>query len=200
MRYRRERESLALPAPPAAWSLGHKMDRYLTRRRLNPGIARRNGWYPAHMPPGWGIVIPLVADKPVYQIRRARGEPRYQTFGDRGDAIALLLGPQSQGRLPAAAIVEGPMDALAAAEILGLGVAMLGNAPPDAAILRAARLIDSCAENAILVPDSDSLQEAAKLSRRLSQLGVRVLFRPPPQGYKDLAEMPRRLRKELLKL
>lgn len=94
-------------------------------------------------------------------------------------------------------VVEGPMDALAAAGIGYLGVGLMGNTPTPATITHLVELADVFADNDrakfLIVPDNDAPREAAMLAARLWERGVRCTIRQIV-GYKDLAAMPKALR------
>ena len=122
--------NLTLPAADA--TLAAVSDDYLEDRGLDPKVAEANFWYPSseagdNRP---RIVIPANATGPnIYWQARAIDsdeEPRYQSpSAPRGDAC-IIAWPNPVGH-PHVVIVEGPMDALAAAMAGYVGVATMGS-------------------------------------------------------------------------
>lgn len=140
------------------------------------------------------VVIPCLSTDPrnkFWQARLIYGHgPRYQSpHASRGDAIVYVR-PLSP--LRGSVLVEGPMDALAAAEAGYLGFAWMGMVPSDA-MLALAKLLGT--PPWIVVPDAGTEAEAAAV-RVWHHFSHATLVLPYP--FKDLAEAPLEARKELL--
>lgn len=170
--------------------LGDDAARYLAGRGLDPELARRNGWYLGEVRGELRLVIPATGSTLFWQARALiEGvSPRYDSPpSPRGDAIVVVY--PSDGRLPkVGVVVEGPMDALAAAECGVLGVALLGNHPPAESLDLTTRLF--CGIIALVIEDRDAPGTLAGVFARLSSAGVLSTLVPCPLPYKDLAEMP----------
>lgn len=186
--------------PAENWGLAATMLDYLCSRELAPTLALRNRWYPSDSA-GDGaprVVIPASGHLTTgfWQARLMDdawpGAKRWQSpHGTRGDAIVIAW-PRHLGSR--AVVVEGPMCALAAAELGFIGVSMLGAAPPRAAVAYAMGVLSGC--NTIVVPDRDRPDLLAKLVANFATVGrahVRV-----PTTSKDLAEMSRKQREVFL--
>ena len=138
-----------LPACSSTWM--PDMRKYLSERHLSMEVALANGWYPS-VDAGdkqIRIVIPATATPPnvFWQARLIDGQAhlgvslpikRYQSpHAPRGDAIIAVWpttpGAASLAPCGAVVLVEGPMCALAAAELGFTGIALMGNSPPHAA-------------------------------------------------------------------
>ena len=185
-------------------SLWPDFDRYLSLRNLSPGIARANFWYPSRSAGDFAprLVIPSTSATSTNKFWQARSMdgalPRYQSpHGCRsGDAI-IVVWPGNPGSIGyrASAVVEGPMDALAAAEAGIIGVALMGASPPPERIDLTASLVHGTIT--YLVCDSDAPAAMAAILSQLSNLGVQCRLRDPSPG-KDLADLSLSRRKQLL--
>lgn len=183
---------------PCLWSM---FTSYLNSRELSSTLACHNGWYPTAsandaVP---RVLIPAVnTTKHNYWQARAMisEEPRYQSPSvARGDSIIVVRHWRAR---TFGLVCEGPMDALAGAMEGGLGIALMGNKPPEEA-LDLARIILSETRGPILImADNDDLSASAALVPQFSLNHPCVLICPPP-GYKDLASCSINQRKELLK-
>lgn len=84
------------------------------------------------------------------------------------------------------------MDSLASADLGYIGVGLMGNKPPVAAVNHLLDIIevyaDSDGSNCLIVPDADALLEANTLARTLWERGVKCYVKPLV-GFKDLASM-----------
>ena len=120
------------PLDPELWGI---FEWSLQCRYLNPAIAVLNHWYPTSEAGDTEprIVIPgtPISRGPFWQARAMSGAAllRYQSpHGPREDSIVVVFpGKWNGGQL---VIVEGPMDALAAAGEDQYGIALMGNTPP----------------------------------------------------------------------
>lgn len=189
--------------PRLCASLWHVMEHYLNSRHISMAIAKRNGWYPSASAGDRDarIVIPATASDPgnVYWQARAVSDmatPRYQSpYAPRGDAVVVAWPIYSTAKR--SAVVEGPMDALAAAEQGLIGVALMGAMPPPAAIALTRSIIHDTM--ALVVIDSDAPEAMTTVYTQLCAMGVSCKLRNPyPQ--KDLAECTREKRGVVLSL
>ena len=104
-------------------------DSYLLSRNLDYNVARYNQWYPTDLK-GPRVVIPCTQG--FWQARAMEeDEPRYlSSRGSRNGAFCVVwpLITEVIDRVlpPPTLIVEGPMDALAAAALGAVGIASLG--------------------------------------------------------------------------
>ena len=185
--------------PPKEEALEGRMRLYLARRRLDYALAAYNQWYPSCRATDSRprIVIPatskLVGN--VYWQARAidnDDEPRYQSpYAPRGDAV-IVVWPRNEVRWREegyrAAVVEGPMCALAAATEGFLGLALMGVRPSIEALDLTVDLLRGTIST--LIADSDALPEMTKVLMHLVSQKIHCrLVEPYP--YKDLAVMPR---------
>jgi DNA primase len=178
--------------PPLSTAHWPQMQAYLRKRGLSPPLAEYNGWYPTvdrNSTPR--IVIPaqsLLNTWPYYQARAMDDSPkRYDSpRAPRGDAL-VVCHPQSPNS-NYVVLVEGPMDALAAAECGYLGTALMGNTPSDT-VIDHIRELTRPYHGIIVLSDVDAVGEAVEVVHRLWTTGCLANFRPI-KGYKDLAEVP----------
>ena len=195
-----------LPEPePSLWK---DFDRYLSLRNLSPGIARANLWYPSRSAGDDAprIVIPATSSVSANKFWQARvmggalgfSPVRYQSpHGCRsGDAI-IVVWPGNPGSIGyrASTVVEGPMDALAAAEAGIIGVALMGASPPPERIDLTVKLVRGTI--CYVVIDSDQPAALVAVMSQLSNLGVQCRLRDPSPA-KDLADLSLSRRKQLL--
>lgn len=171
------------------------MRRYLRSRGLNPGVAEGNGWYPSSSAgDGYArIVIPATGSSPqnMYWQARLIGENgdskrdiRWQSpNASRGDAVIVVYGGPSKGGV----VVEGPMDALAAAGAGYVGVALMGMNPPMTVFDWVATLLRG--EKVKVVMDLDQPEAANYILVALADRGLRCSL-VSPYPFKDLAEAP----------
>lgn len=186
--------------PPLSTAHWPHMRAYLRKRGLSPPLAEVNGWYPTldrYSTPR--IVIPaqsLLNTWPYYQARAMDDNPkRYDSpSAPRGDALVVCY-PDLKD-MDHVVVVEGPMDALAAAECGYVGIALMGNTPSDEVL----RHIDDIAlpyAGLTVLSDIDATNEAVEVVHRLWTAGRRATFRPI-HGYKDLAEVPLEKRQAII--
>ena len=187
--------------PPLDSSLWRQQTDYLLSRGLLTHIASDNLWYPSSAAGDTSprIVIPATAGAGniFWQARAMDDNPkRYQSpHAPRGDAVVLVW-PSKLHPAKRAVIVEGPMDALAAASLGFLGVGLMGITPPDGALSLVCRMVAGM--DIALVADKDQVDGMMKvMGRILSRIRgkVELLVSYP---FKDLADAPPAFRKELL--
>lgn len=180
--------------PVMARDLIPRMDKYLRSRGLNPDLARYNGWYPS-INAGDNedrIVIPATPAKYKYWQARAMNSnvkiryqsPRYS----RNDTVIAVWPPEHEGSPEQAVIVEGPMDALAAADTGRAGIALMGNQPPQAVLTCVSELVGN--SKVIVIPDRDMFFTGVQWAGVLAAIGVKLRVVQLPSQYKDLATMP----------
>lgn len=186
--------------PPLSTAHWPHMKAYLRKRGLSHPLAEHNGWYPAvdryatHR-----IVIPaqsLVNTWPYYQARAMDNNPkRYDSpSAPRGDALVICHPSDSTHEY--VVLVEGPMDALAAAECGYTSIALMGNTPNDA-VLTHVREVAKPYRGIIVLSDVDAISEAVEVTHRLWTAGSIAVLRPI-NGYKDLAEVPYEKRQAII--
>lgn len=179
--------------PPLSTAHWPQMKAYLRKRGLSPSLAEHNGWYPTvdhYATPR--IVIPahsLLNTWPYYQARAMDNNPkRYDSpSAPRGDALVLCF-PNNRLSNEYLVLVEGPMDALAAAECGYTSIALMGNTPGDA-VLSHVREVAKPYRGVIVLSDIDATGEAVEVTHRLWTSGCLATLRTI-KGYKDLAEVP----------
>jgi len=190
---------------PAACGTSHSMREYLENRGLSFDIAVENGWYlsVAAGDSKQRIIIPATSKIPGNIYWQARAvqplvEPRYQSpHAQRGDAVVVVW-PTLRGHshTTAGAVVEGPMDALAAAGAGCIGVALMGAMPPEAALALTSTILSG--RMCYVVFDRDQpLPTTTRTLPYLLQHGVRAKL-VDPYPAKDLAELTPEQRRELL--
>jgi len=202
------RPRVRVPYPPVADGPGPQraFDRYLTRRHLDPALALANGWYPSYAAgdDALRIVIPAANTGcfPFWQARAVQPdvEPRYQSPHGvpREDSVVLVwsMGERRAGR-PVVVVVEGPMDALAAAGTGADGVSLMGAMPPLIVFDHMARLFAQSTEF-LVIPDTDMLHAGLALARYERRRGCLARLCVLPLGWKDLAELPPEARASLI--
>lgn len=178
-----------------------EQDEYLRSRGLSPRLARENGWYPSLEAGDSALRIVMPCSPSALNHWQARAvdpkvEKRYQSsHGKRGPAVIVAY-PKAIDRL-VVVIVEGPMDALAAAGAGVIGIALMGNTPSQEARGYIAETF--AGYRALIVPDRDSVPEAARTQWQLASRGLAVTMRAV-LPWKDLAEVPREKRAAVLGL
>lgn len=170
---------------PAAWEAARA---YLRARGLDPELARDHGWYAAQCRDGLRLVIPTTVPG-YWQARALAGqEPRYvSAAAERGPAL-VVVAPTTPIRLTC--VVEGPLDALAAAMAGALGIATMGTAVSREALtaLRARAV-----GRVVVVVDTDTAELARSVLHALPLARLVTVY-----PYKDLAAAPVEVRARLL--
>lgn len=116
--------------------------------------------------------------------------------GYRHDAVCYIPAEYERPTI----IVEGPMDALAAAGCGFPAIAILGATPPKLVFDQVARLVDKSYRKgqAIIIPDNDRLGAWVDTQLELGNRGVYARIQQITNGAKDLAELPEQDRMEFL--
>lgn len=179
--------------------LNERMDAYLTDRHLSPDLARDNGWYPSRYAHAPRIVIPCSnsAGVPYFQARDMSGKAflRYASpRASRDDSLVIVWPDDSKPQL-GGVIVEGPMCALAAADLGYVGVALMGNQPTDEVFEHLA-LYARAFQPVMVIPDADHLELGPLVLCSLGQRGIASMIMAP--GKKDLGDMTPKERKRFL--
>lgn len=145
------------------WELQKK---YLTGRRLNPGLAEMNGWYPSNdFKGGTRIVIPARSDRSGHAYYQARAMDRnpLRYVSPPGPRYGALIHVSCDHAASSKflVVVEGPMDALAVA---GEGVdcvATMGIVPGSLAVVHLTILAES--RPVIVMFDNEPEAQAASV-------------------------------------
>jgi hypothetical protein len=186
------------------------MKLYLADRGLDSVLAERNGWYPSEAAnPDYAsdgiarLVIPALSHVEGNVFWQARDmtelDPkRYTSPGaPRRDAVIVVWPAVSSSRAATrSAVLEGPMDALAAAMEGYLGVALMGMMPSVEVLSLTMELIHGTM--CTIVADSDGILEMTKnvlLPLVAARCNVRLV---EPSPYKDLAEATPGQRRRIL--
>lgn len=205
----RDRGIVNLPMPPRAdhkfaWT---QVYAYLEGRGLSTHVAAENGWYPSeHANDRYlRLVIPATNSRR-YNYWQARAvDPdvkiRYQSPRcPRTDSIIIVYPVPSKHKHKHGAdtviVAEGPMDALAAAELGFRAVALMGNQPSAAVLDFLVKEVPARAYR--IVSDSDAPAAAAVIAQYLTiehSVCAHTLLTYP---HKDLAAAPYAYRKALL--
>lgn len=180
-------------------------EEYLQARNLDAGLAQDNGWYVSkdagdHFP---RIVIPAVTHKAghvYWQARDITGKAflRYQSpKGPRHEALVKVIPDADPRDYLGNVIVEGPMDALAAAMEGYVGYALMGMKPSNATLMHLALLIEDSNDLVTVVClDRGEIANAIKVSMFLSSQGYQAAVAELPE--KDLAQCLPSVRRKFL--
>lgn len=193
----------ALPYPPHADGYDEIMHEYLASRELSWKIAEDNLWYVSKSANDTyaRIVIPCQSRYERHNYWQARAidpnaKVRYQSpYASRLDAICVASNRASDSTT--AVVCEGPMDALAAAGMGHMGIAIMGNTPPDIVLDHV--VYAAAGRKLFVVADSDANSPWASIFVRLVQRKTSpTLVRAYP--YNDIAKMDKNTRKDYLSL
>jgi DNA primase len=174
-------------------------DYIVKQRGLDADLALDNGWYASRRAgdDNARIVIPCTNSRGrVYFQARAVDtavEKRYQSPPYAQEDSVVVVWPKEASR--SAVIVEGPFDALAAAECGHIGIATMGNRPSRATLQNICTVCP--VQSLLVVPDLDSISAGVLTVGRLALLG-RTVRLALPVGAKDLSRMPKLARSMLL--
>ena len=184
--------------PRPRFELLSQMREYLAGRELDSELAEANDWYPARYQNANRVVIPCSNSQgvPYFQARDMDGkaELRYTSPpASRDDSLALVW---PQVKVKGTVVVEGPMDALAAAVFGWLGIGVMGNQPSEAIINHLATICRTF-QPVYVIPDLDALFLGPAVFCPLVQRGISGAILIPQR--KDLCEMPLAERKKFLR-
>lgn len=187
-------------------SLWPEFDTYLLGRGLDPAIAHANRWYPSRHAgdprdgvPGLPRIVMLGTNSSGFVYWQARAmvptDKRYWSPSVQRMDSAIIVYPDTYARLPVV-VVEGPMDALAAACAGHVGIALMGKQPPYCVLDFIASVLQR--QDLLVIADRDSPADAACTLAYLASKGRRCKLLLPPSPYKDLCDMPIKLRAPFL--
>lgn len=160
-------------------------------------LADDNGWYLTTALDGRPrIVIPATNTRgyAYYQGRAIEPDVKLRYMSpdySSSDSLVIVYPEQTQRRL---VLVEGAMDALAAAEHGYIGIAMMGKHVREDAFDHLVSKFRDCLMT--IIPDSDGFSVTGTWVAALALRGVAATVRFT--GYKDLAVMPREEREAFL--
>ena len=188
--------------PPRDDGLTQRMQTYLEGRRLDYRLAVANMWYPSSQAGDNAprVVIPAtsgIRGNTFWQARALDDNPkRYQSpHASRGDAVVIVW--PERHVVDIAVVSEGPMDALAAAGVGALGVALMGATPPEETLLLTKQYLRGIL-SIIVIPDMDEPAALTGVMSRLTRLGVSNCRLILPYPAKDFASAEPSLRTQLL--
>lgn len=192
--------------PPYEHDLDGNAQDYLKERSLDSDLAKANGWFFScnagdEFP---RIVIPAMTHKAghvYWQARDVSGKAfiRYQSpKGPRHEALVKVM-PYEMYQCPGIVVVEGPMDALAAAGAGYVGYALMGVQPSKATLMHLALLIEDTKDlDTLVLLDRDSGPHAMKVALFLASQGYHAVTGNLPGPEKDLAACPTSKREKFL--
>lgn len=192
--YKERRENTKPLKPVVMPAVNEELDRvmihYLESRCLSAELAILNGWYPSEDYGTPRLIIPASTATntwPYYQARAMLESPiRYKSpSAPRGDALVVVY---PEGKASGVVIVEGPMDALAAAGEGFVGVGLMGNTPGDDVLNHLESILKTFPGTCLVIPDRDALSKGAEVTAKLWTRNLKCELRPI-QGAKDLAEL-----------
>lgn len=190
---------------PVPYPQGQQLvDEYLGMRGLSAEVAKANYWYPTISANDgeFRLVIPCTSanlTNRYWQARVLNDEhiteriKRYTSPRgvSRGDALAVVWPTRHKDKIRGTALVEGPTDALAAAEVGLLGIAWMGTTPGEEPIMFAHRMVVE-GKPIFVVQDRGATTEAVEIWKHFPGS-----FLLDPYPHKDLAAMPPDDRREL---
>jgi len=200
--------------PTCSQRLWPRFDQYLQERNLDPDLARKNLWFPSRTVDGYDrLVVPGTSDQTgnlYWQARLIQDDPGIQTTSgrvfarrwesphgiSRGNSVCLVW-PREAGPGRPTAVVEGPMDALAAAGEGFVSVALMGVQPPADCLSLTAKLLRGTIP--VIVSDLNAEKEMTDVQLRLAAQGIVGQLCSPYPG-KDLAALDRPGRRKVLGL
>lgn len=197
-----------LPAMAVDPDAGFFCNEYLLKRELDPELAQENGWFPSRVAGDefLRIVIPARTHKTghvYWQARDVTGRAflRYQSpKGPRHEALVMVTPEGDSADYLGNVVVEGPMDALAAAMEGYVGYALMGMKPSQATMMHLALLLSQSDEyeavDTLICLDRGETANAAKLGMFLATQGLSLAIAELPE--KDLAQCLPSVRKKFL--
>lgn len=185
----------AYPLPEE--ELEDRMESYLHARRLEYRLAKANGWYAAYYKSAPRIIIPCSNSEgvPYFQGRAMNDhELRYASPASPRDDSLVIVWPKSTASV-GGVVVEGPMDAMAAAGQGFVGVALMGNQPNEVVLDHLCKYARAF-QPVLILPDIDALEMGPTVLCAIAQRGIGGTILSPLK--KDLAEMSISQRREFL--
>jgi len=192
------------PYPIETKSLRILMKEYLRERDLSYLVATKtNAWYPTKaLDSVPRIVVPAsnLEGSRFWQARAMVPTPfRWMSAKGSKAGSIVVVWPEEIKTTMKMVVVEGPMDALAAATTGHLGLAAMGKINLKDVIdyiRRGFRFVVDSTGMIIIVPDMDSPDFGAKAAKELALSGIRSEVRMP--DFEDLAAMKKKQRVLLL--
>ena len=192
----------AEPYPSLTESQWHAMRSYLHLRGLSHAVAVRNGWYPTSELDGKArVVIPCSneAGVPFWQARAMfPSHLRYRSARGGRNRSVCVVWPRGSMENKKLVVVEGPMDALAAATHGQVGLATLGANFCDYAVDWVVKA-RNWRRDVLVIPDADVPDFGVRAMAALLEAKVKARI-VLPLGSKDLASMGRSDRRALMGL
>lgn len=209
--------------PTCSQRLWPRFDQYLRERNLDPALARKNVWFPSRTVDGYDrLVVVGTSDQPgnlYWQARlldppeRAQDAPG-STIPPRGAVYPLprrwesphgisrgnslcLVWPNGVVSGRPTAVVEGPMDALAAAGEGYVAIGLMGIHPSDQVLEFVAKLLRGT--RPLLVTDLNAEKDTLVVQARLREMELPTTVVSPYPG-KDLAALDRPVRRKVLRV
>ena len=195
----------ALPPMTVDRDAGLLCNEYLLKRNLDPVLAQDNGWFPSREAGDsfLRIVIPCVTHKTAHvywQARNVTGKAylRYQSpKGPRHEALCVIHPEQETlGNV----VVEGPLDALAAAGAGYTGYSLMGMKPSQATLTHLALLLTTSegheALHTLICLDRGEVANGIKVATFLASQSLPAAVAELPE--KDLAECLPKVREKFL--
>lgn len=192
--------------PTCSQRLWPKFDKYLQGRGLDHALARDNFWFPSRTVDGYDrLVVPATSDQAgnLYWQARLLGaeEPRVRRWESphgisRGRSVCVVWPRKTEAAPARSVVVEGPMDALAAAGEGYLAVALMGVTPATEVLDLTFTLI--CGTLPLMVTDMGAEKPMAENAQYIAEEWDFPIPLKVPYPYKDLAEMPRVKRHQFL--
>lgn len=178
------------------------MNDYLEERHLDWMLARENGWYES-VEAGDSrprVVMPAVThvkDHVYWQARDIYGKAYLRYTSPKGPRHEALILVEPHHHPKGVVIVEGPMDALAAAGAGYVGIALMGMTPSQATLYHLTLLVhDYFPTNVLVLLDRGEVANATKVMLFLASQGFSAKI--AELDTKDLAaSMPLHRRKFL---
>jgi hypothetical protein len=184
---------------------GFLCNEYLLKRELDPELAQENGWFPSRNAGDsfLRIVIPCITHKTGHIYFQARDVTnkaylRYQSpKGSRHEALCVIHPKQeTRGNV----VVEGPLDALAAAGAGYTGYSLMGMKPSQATLMHLALLLtETCGKEAcpiLICLDRGEVANSIKVAAFLASQSLTTAVAELPE--KDLAACLPKVREKFL--
>lgn len=198
--------------PVVSQRLWPRFDNYLRERNLDYALARMNYWFPSRTIDGYDrLVVPGSSDQPgnlywqarlIQPVTLGNAKPtdprRWESPHGiaRGNSVCLMW-PKEPRPERFVAIVEGPMDALAAAGEGFVAIALMGVNPSTEVLCLTAKLFRGTIP--LIVMDINAEAAMAENQAKLVKLGLNGKLVSPYPG-KDLAALDRPARREVLRI
>lgn len=176
---------------------------YLDARHLDAHLAQENGWYLSNdaQDSYRRIVIPAITHKAghvYWQARDITGKAFVRYQSPKGPRYEALIRVYPFDKPDGIVVVEGPMDALAAAGAGYIGIALMGMTPSNATLYHLFLLLEDVPVlNTLVVLDRDSAENGIRICLAISAQGYSCRMATLPE--KDLAKCLPEVRRRFLK-